>query len=216
MPTHRMSLRYDIMLRCLALVALALVALAWCGPAWAQPRPDQDWPCVQRKVPTISAGAVWSGPELPPAGEWGQDFDAAALARALASRRTDLDEADRRIEAFAKEAGAEAGKRLTRVFAGVLDFVNQERSSILAGIERYARGQRLLAERLRQESDTISAAKDAPGATPTADIKDIENRFAWDKRIFEERRQSLTYVCETPVLLEQRVFEIARRIQQRL
>jgi hypothetical protein len=26
----------------------------------------------------------------------------------------------------------------------------------------------------------------------------------------------LTYVCETPVLLEQRLFEIARRIQARL
>jgi hypothetical protein len=200
---------------CLAANAVALFAAPF-GPVLAQPRADQDWPCIQRKVPTISAGTVWAGPELPAAEVWGQDFDAAALARKLASRRTELDEADRLIDDFARQSGAEAATRLTRVFAGVLDFVNRERSTVLAGIERYARGQRALAERLRQESDTVSAAKDAPGAPTTADIKEVESRFAWDKRIFEERRQALTYVCETPVLLEQRVFEIARRIQQRL
>ena len=54
----------------------------------AQPRPDPDWPCVQRKVPTIAAGAIWSGPEPDGAGPWGSDFEAAALAQKLSSRRT--------------------------------------------------------------------------------------------------------------------------------
>ena len=34
----------------------------------------------------------------------------------------------------------------------------------------------------------------------------------WDIRIFEDRRQSLVYLCEQPVLLEQRAFALARAI----
>ena len=34
--------------------------------------------------------------------------------------------------------------------------------------------------------------------------------LGWETRIFRDRAQSLTYVCETPVLLERRAFELAR------
>jgi hypothetical protein len=182
----------------------------------AQPQADPDWPCIQRKVPTISAGAVWSGPDLTGTGDWGKDFEAASLAQKLASRRTSLEEADQLIESFADKAAQDRGQRLTRVFAGVLELINTERDRILHGIERYARGQRRLADRVRDESDRISAVKDSPGGESPDDIRALENQFAWDRRIFEERSQALTYVCETPVLLEQRLFEIARRIQARL
>jgi hypothetical protein len=176
----------------------------------------EDWPCVQRKVPTISAGAIWSGPDLASASPWSEDFEAAQLAQKLASRRVDLDEADRLIEEFAKTSGKEKDVRLVRVFAGVLELINAERDRILQGIQRYARGQRLLADRIREESDKIGAVRDEPAAQPSTDITEIERQFAWDKRICEERRRSLTYVCETPVILEKRAFEIARRIQERL
>jgi hypothetical protein len=178
--------------------------------------PAEDWPCVQRKVPTISAGAIWSGPDLASASPWSEDSEAAQLAQKLASRRVDLDEADRLIEEFAKSAGKEKDVRLVRVFAGVLELINAERERILQGIQRYARGQRLLADRIREESDKIGAVRDEPAVQPSTDITEIERQFAWDKRIFEERRRSLTYVCETPIILERRAFEIARRIQERL
>jgi hypothetical protein len=167
-------------------------------------------------VPTISAGAVWSGPDPSGVGEWGKDFEAAALAQKLASRRTSLEEADQLIEAFAREAAPDTAQRLTRVFAGVLELINTERDRVLHGIERYARGQRRLADRVRDESNRISAVKDSPSAEGPDDGRALESQFAWDRRIFEERSQALTYVCETPVFLEQRAFEIARRIQARL
>ena len=192
-------------------IALALAA----SPADAQPR-DPDWPCVQRKVPTIAAGAIWSGPDLASAGAWDKDFEAAALAQSLASRRTDWAEADRLLEEFAQKARAEKAQRLTRVFVGVLELINTERGRVLQGIERYAQGQRRLAERIRDESEKITAVKDEPGAELPKEMKDLEGQFAWDRRIFAERRQALTYVCETPVLLEQRAFELARRIAARI
>lgn len=184
--------------------------------AHAQPRTDADWPCVQRKVPTISAGAIWSGPDPSAAGAWDKDDAAAALAQKLASRRTEWSEADRLLEDFAQKAGAERTQRLTRVFAGVLELINTERARLLQGIERYAQGQQRLAERIREESEKITAVKDEPGAELPKEMKDLDTQFTWDRRIFAERRQALTYVCETPVLLEQRAFELARRIASRI
>ncbi|GJD97410.1 hypothetical protein [Methylobacterium iners] len=199
----------------LLLAASALLA----GPALAQPRPDPDWPCVQRKVPTLSAGSVWTGPDLAEAGSWGDDAEAALLARKVASRRTELSEVDPLLDAFAEKAGEEKAKRLTRVFAGAFEILNGERVKVIAGIARYAQGQRRMAERIRDEAEKISATKDSPSASDAAvskEIADLETRFAWDRRIFQERSQSLTYVCEVPTLLEQRLGEIARKIQARL
>jgi hypothetical protein len=195
------------------------LALALSGAALAQgrgPAADPDWPCTQRRVPHIAIGAVWSGPDPAEAGSWGNDFEAAALAQKLASRRIPLDEADALIDAFAEKAGPEKAARLTRVFAGVQELINIERDRVMAGIARYAQGQRRMAERVRAEADRISAAKDSPDAPTTPQIAEAERQFTWDRRIFEDRSQALTYVCEAPVILEQRLFEIARRIQAKL
>ena len=202
-----------------ALAGLALLTLGT-GPVLAQPKSDPDWPCVQRKVSTLSPGTVWTGPDLAEAGAWGDDFEAASLAQKIASRRTPLGEVDPLLDAFAETAGAEKGKRLTRVFAGVFEILNGERNKVIAGIGRYAQGQRRMAERIRDEADKISATKDGPSAQDARDMpkeaSELETKFAWDRRIFQERSQSLTYVCEVPTLLEQRLGEIARRIQTRL
>lgn len=202
-----------------ALLALALAILS--GPAPAQPRADPDWPCVQRKVPTLSPGQFWTGPDVAGAGAWGDDADAAVLAQKIASRRTDLSEVDALIDAYvAKAPAADKAKGLTHVYAGVFEVLNGERDKVMSGIARYAQGQRRMAERIRDEADTISQTKDAPSAADAREVSkeqsDIETRFAWDRRIFQERSQSLTYVCEVPQLLEQRLGELARKIQARL
>ena len=202
-----------------ALAGLVLLGLG-AGSALSQPKADPDWPCVQRKVSTLSPGTVWTGPDLEAAGPWGDDFEAAALAQKIASRRTDLKEVDPLLDDFVAKAGADKEKRLTRVFAGVFEVINGERNKVISGIGRYAQGQRRMAERIREEADQISATKDAPSAQDARDIpkdaSELETKFTWDRRIFQERSQSLTYVCEVPTLLEQRLGEIARRIQARL
>jgi hypothetical protein len=185
--------------------------------AAAPPAAEPAWPCAQRKVATISAGTIWSGPDLAQVGaSWEDDYKLAQIAQKLASRRTELSEADAAIADFAKAAGADKDKQLTKLFAGVLDIINEDRNKILHGITRYAAGQERLAERLRDESDKISAQQNEPkinfAAGRTGNVSDYE----WDQRIFNERRQALSYVCETPSLLEHRAFEIARRIQAQL
>ncbi|ACA19334.1 conserved hypothetical protein [Methylobacterium sp. 4-46] len=202
------------MLRTLALAALAA---AWSAAALAQPKPDPEWPCPQRKVPTLGFGAVWTGPDPTQAlQDWGRDREAAQLAQKLASRKTPLDEVDPLLAEFVEKAGPDKAERLTRVFAGVFDVINGERGKVVAGIGRYARGQRVMAERIRDEAGQISEIKTSPDVKETKELSELETRFNWDKRIFQERSQSLTYVCEVPTLLEQRLGEIARKIQAKL
>ncbi|MCJ2121966.1 hypothetical protein [Methylobacterium sp. J-077] len=201
--------------------ALGLALMA--GPVLAQPRQDPDWPCVQRKVATLSSGQFWTGPDIAAAGDWGTDNDAAVLAQKIASRRTELSEVGPLLDGFVGKLGADKDTRdksLTHVYAGVFEIINGERDKVMGGIARYAQGQRRMAERIRDEADTISQTKDAPSATDATELpkdqSDLETKFAWDRRIFQERSQSLTYVCEVPQLLEQRLGEIGRMIQARL
>jgi hypothetical protein len=196
---------------CLA-ACLALLPLT----AQAQQQLDPPWPCPQRRVPVIGAASIWSGPDLAAAGEWSSDFPTAALAQKLASRRTPLEDVDGLIETYAVQAGPERARTLTRVFAGVLDIINTERGRVLEGIGRYARGQARMAERIRDEADKITSVKDSPEVEVPKELADLETRFTWDKRIFDERSHALTYVCEVPTLLEQRLGDIARRIQAHL
>lgn len=177
---------------------------------------EAPWPCAQRKVPTISSGTIWSGPNIDEGKGWDEDNDLAALAQKLASRRTTLEEADGLVKDFAQKAGKDKDKQLTRLFVGVLDIINDNRGQILQGIMRYAQGQERLAERMRDESDKIAEAQsDVKGETGVA--VEVRNKdFAWDQRIFQERKQALAYVCETPTILERRAGEIARIIQTQL
>jgi hypothetical protein len=200
-----------------------LLLLLSATAAVAQPKTDPSWPCVQRKVESLSAGQFWTGPDIAAAGDWGSDNDAAVLAQKLASRRTELSEVDPLLDAFVQKIGADKDARekaLTRVYAGVFEVVNGERAKVMNGIARYAQGQRRMAERIRDEADKISQVKDSPSKGDETELPkdqtDLETKFAWDRRIFQERTQSLTYVCEVPQLLEQRLGEIARKIQAKL
>ena len=40
-----------------------------------------------------------------------------------------------------------------------------------------------------------------------------QEALLWQTRVFDERRQSLTYVCEVPVLIEQRMFALGRLLK---
>jgi hypothetical protein len=203
------------MVRLAPFVAFALL-LGAAAPALAKPADDPDWPCAQRRTGEISAAAVWSGPDLASAGRWDDDAGAAALARKLASRRTQMTEMDALIDEFAASAGADKSVRLTRVFAGALDVINSERNRVIAGVVRYARGQHRLAEKIRAEADKISDEQESKDVSSPSALDDASSSLKWDKRIFDDRSRALSYVCETPILLERRAFEIARKIQQRL
>ena len=203
-----MSRRRDF--RAAAMAALLLLG----GARLAGAAEDADWPCVQRKVPEISAGMVWAGPPIGDADRaaWRADPAIAEIVQRLAARSLAVEAAEAAVAEFAAAAGADKDRALTLLFAGILDTINGERADILAGIERYAKRQRALAEKLELQAAELDALPVDGSAEQQARRAELAEMQTWDTRIFEDRERSLSYVCEQPVRLEQRVFALARTI----
>jgi hypothetical protein len=53
----------------------------------------------------------------------------------------------------------------------------------------------------------------APDTTDQALRDELTAQLVWQTRIFEERRKSTAYVCDVPVLIEKRLFDLGRAIQ---
>jgi Spy/CpxP family protein refolding chaperone len=182
--------------------------------AAAAPRSmDPDWPCQQVKVGELSAASFWNGPPVDPASaDWQQDAAVGALVGTITQRRLPMDQATERIAAFAKTAGKE---RLPLVFAGAFDVLNRERDTVVAGLDRFGARQKVLAANLRQEGEDLRAAQTA---TPPDDAKvnRLTQQLLWDQQFFETRRQSLQFACDVPTRIEQRLYGLAKAIQDNL
>ena len=181
---------------------------------------DKNWPCIQRKVKTLTAGQMWRGAPLLPETKNAQPSQAVKdLVANILPRRIPLSETEKRINAFASAQQNNARHQLEQTFLTLLDEINQIRQEILSGINRYSKRQQALAERIklnRAKRDKLDE-KDQAGTLTKQEDKDLvklEQTLEWDQRIHEEREQSLEYVCEAPVILEQRLFALAKQISK--
>lgn len=173
---------------------------------------DPTWPCIQRKVAGLSMGLMWQNPAENVA--VGDDLKAPVhdLAAALTLQRVDLDAAKGMVADFTARHGADRDV-LQEVFAQVFHSVESRRTRIMGGIGRVSTGQIELAQRIddtRSEMDRLMALPE-----PDYDQVDkLEEQLDWDDRIYRERQQTVSYLCESPVLLEKRLFAIAQLLQE--
>lgn len=193
------------------LVLGAALMLGTALPGQAETFTDPEWPCVQRKVETLSLGVMWPAPvDDQPLSREGKD-----LADQISLRRVDLETAEaeiaRWISAHPGLDPAEPG----RIFRASFERLSSTRSRIMSGIVTYAQKQTQLSARIeaaREEFATVEASE-----TPDFDRLDtLEEQIAWDERIFQDRQRALTYVCETPVLIEKRIYALSRLLQEAL
>ena len=192
---------------------IAFVLMIAAGPAWSATGSDPDWPCIQRKQPHLSLGQVWTGP-MPDdrVADLARDPQIDQLAARLEQRRLPLEEAEAAIADFAAQAD---DARLTALMVAIMGKIEPDRSALIDGIARYGRSQVDLARRI--EERRVQMAELEAAVDPDFDAIDAaEEALDWDQRIFTERQQSLTYVCETPVILEQRAFALGRAIAAHL
>jgi hypothetical protein len=112
------------------------------GPGRAHGASDPEnpyWPCIQRKVPEISAGMVWVGPTVPEGDRrWRESREIADLVARISTRRMPVEKAYAEIDGFAATLDGDRNGPLTLLFTGLLQTINAARSEIIAGIERYA------------------------------------------------------------------------------
>ncbi len=191
-------------------VIVALTALVPMQPsALAATYSDPSWPCIQRKVEDLSLGIMWPHPigdekiaaSLQPA--------AGDLAAKLALRRISLEEAKPLVAEFAKTHPATDRDVFGQIFKMVFDRLSADRRKIIAGIEKYSFKQIALSKDIDKTRGDVASLMKA-GEPDYDKIDQLEEKLDWDERVYRDRAQSLTYVCETPILLEKRLYAIAQ------
>jgi hypothetical protein len=198
------------------LFAVAVIEVALLSPAYPAGAAASDWPCVQPKVPQMSAAAMWDGPSIADVGDsWEDNSTIRDLVARLAARRTPLDVAKAAITDFVNGDDAQKRDKAKKLFAGVFDTLNQQRGQIISGLERVDRKQKDLADKIRSDVKELHALEDAP-EQDQARINALGGQIEWSTRIFEDRRKTIRYVCETPTAIEQRLFALGRAIRQTL
>lgn len=197
---------------------LAMLMLAAAAPASAAvgEKDHPDWPCVQRKVVTLTSSQIWDGPPIEDLKDWSADNEIVKLVPGLVSRRVPIGDAAAAIKAYAdKVPAAERDQKLMRLFAGVLTRINEERTTVINGVERFQKRQRTRSEQIERESSEIIKLKEKAGKDAAAEkaLAEAEEKHNWDVRVFQERQQNIPLACEIPVQIEARAFDLGREIR---
>ena len=189
------------------------VAACWTQSALALDPRYPDWPCQQLKVPGIAIASVWSGPSIE-IGDGAKPTDAkqAELVSRLAARRTPIEDARKLIVDYVVGTSAEKQEKAKTLFAALYSTLNSQRDEVMSGIERFSRKQKAAADSIREEAQKLREMQDKPDANP-AQNEELVSQLAWQTRIFEDRRKSTSYVCDVPVLIEKRLFDLGGAIQ---
>ena len=198
------------------LLILCTVEAALPSPADAADPRDPDWPCMQAKVPEMSVASMWDGPSIADVGNsWEDDPKINDLVVRLAARRTALDAAEKAIADVITGSAAQKQDKAKKIFAGVFQTLSQQRSEVMSGIDRVARKEKALANKIRSDVTALRELQDKPEQDQSK-IDALAAQVEWSTRIFDDRRKSFRYVCEVPTIIEQRVFALGRAIRQAL
>jgi hypothetical protein len=204
-----------------ATVGLFAASVIVCGTpiAHAADAANPDWPCIQRKVATLTSVQMWDGPAVDDLTQWKDNDETSKLVAVLVSRRVPLEQAAASIAQFA--AAQPQDKRdeaLKLLFAGLLSTVNTDRGTVMNGIERFQRRQKARAAEIERQDAELRQLKERATADENAraELAAAQDRHNWDIRVFTERQQSLPLACEVPVVIEQRLFELGREIRSHM
>lgn len=181
---------------------------------------ESDWPCVQVKVSKIDSAAVWDGPPVEGLKNTSEDDALRTIVTTSVSRRIQMPDVEKAIADYAKGLpDAERDAKLTLLFSNVLETANNQRNSIVNGIEKYQRRQRANAKEIETQGAAIADLESkAPTdlTQPTPEVDAAREKYDWFARVFQERQGNIPIACELPTLIEQRVFAVARAIRAQM
>lgn len=197
------------------IAALGLGTMLGATPWSAGAGENPDWPCEQALVPEVAAAVVWDGPSVEGmSDQWQSDAEVAALVGRLVARGADPAASDGLIETFAdaQPPGKERDRRLTLLFAGVLERLNADRSMLNDGILRYSRDQERRARILDTHLAELVELESDPSPEAAERLAEMQEQLLMEQRIFDDREKTIPFLCTRPRAVEQRMGELARAI----
>lgn len=182
--------------------ALGLLASAGHAKKAAPPAAaSRGWPCEAEPQQALSLAQYWpeSG-RAPTSDTWQSDPATAALVADIAPRSLGREEGVARIRNHASHA-TDRRQTMARLVAGLVETIDFERRTIIAGIRHFNDRQGQLAHRIEEGYRTLDALP--PAATEQRAA--VQEQVGWDTRVFEDRQRMLPIVCRQPALLESRL-----------
>ncbi len=137
------------------------------------------------------------------------------LVRELTQRRVPIEQAQNKLRVFAAQAGDHKQPKLLQLLAGLFSALNDERTAVIAGLDRFGARQKELAAELRNDNAKLRAVQADPSSEASV-ANQMTQLLTWEAQVFQDRRQALSYACEVPAKIEQRLFALARTIQDAL
>lgn len=176
-----------------------------------------DWPCVQGRVENLTVAQIWDGPSIEGKKGWGQDKQLSDLITVMASRRIPEADAEAALKKYIDTVPeAERDDKLLLLFAGLFNKVNNERRSVIHGIEKYQKAQKERAAELERQSTAIAeieSKRDPNAVEDTPELAQAREKFNWAQRIFQERQQNIPLACELPTMMDERLGSMSRAIR---
>jgi len=203
----------------LTALSLAVVLPVLADDAKPELKAD-EWPCVYRKVPTLSPAMIWDGPEIKDTTSWYKDEAIRKLSQYLISRRVKMDDVDAAIKKYAASLPADQhDAKLTELFAAVLTRTNDDRKTVMKGIEKFHKRQVERSKAIEKEALELQPEQQAAAENPMMDAgvagqgSDAEEKYKWEIRAFQEKQANIPIACEIPQLIDERAGEVARAIR---
>lgn len=176
-----------------------------------------DWPCVQRLIPELAWGTLWTGPSLDDLEQrWWEDDEVGRVVRFAMSRDTPPEQALARVSDFvASLEDDEAEGRLTLLFAGLFELTDRQRGRAIASVRQASRAQVARLDTISAMVDELETLRAEAGASPE-EIERLSDALFWEQRTFQLRQQTLPAMCEQPYLLEETLSRMVRLIMERM
>lgn len=193
------------------LIVMALAWLGTAGPSIAADFSDPTWPCIQRKVEDLSLGLMWPH-QITESESTQNSADIDEIVGLLALRRIELEDLKPQVAEFAARYNGDPDV-LGLVFQRVFETLSKRRKRIITGIGEFSLNQIDIAEKIDLARVEMEQALSAD--PPDYDRVDaLEEQLDWDQLIYTDRQRSITYLCETPQIIERRLFAISQMLQQ--
>lgn len=176
----------------------------------------EGWPCVQPYVAEVSAGAFWTGGELPASETLVGNEALMRLVEEVSDRTISYQQSLDKVKTFLDQLEGSSPEhkqeQVALLIVALTDSINSKRAQVLKAIERFSKRQQMMITRIEDQDSKIRTIESDDGAENVSTLEDLETRQKWDIRVFEEREFQKNYLCEQPVLLEQRFFLLGREI----
>ena len=199
------------------IVILVLVMMLAAGVVEARfGSAPEGWPCVQPYVAKVSAGAFWTGGELPASEVIAGNEALIRLVEEVSDRTISYEQSLDKVKTFLDQLdGSSPEKKQEQVallVVALTDIINSKRTQVLKGITRFGKRQQMMITRIEDQDSKIRAIESSDNSENASALEDLKTRQTWDIRVFEDRELQKNYLCEQPVLLEQRFFLLGREI----